>query len=262
MPWWTPNKSTSGPTGCDPRSLDRTWHSQRRTVKQHRWRYIWQIWRSSSAQLANEKTFRAARRTIGFVVGSLTPIMLYMMFFSLLPMIWALILGFFDYSPVRLGSGFFGLGSDNPFIGLDNYRAMFGRDPTGAGLPHGGRQYLHFALLVLPINLAITLPLAVLVESVHRPSEGHFPGDLFSAHHQLGGGGGDHVGLHLPPPAGLAECNPQADRDRPPKSLADRSKRRLPGHSAGNDRRDHRLHLAGFRLQPGDLHRRPAGHPA
>ena len=43
-----------------------------------------------------------------FVTRSLTPIMAYMLFFSLLPMVWAVILGFFDYSPIRAGSGFLG----------------------------------------------------------------------------------------------------------------------------------------------------------
>src|SRR5687768_6787037 len=60
-----------------------------------------------------------------FVFGALTPIMAYMIFFSLLPMVWAVLLGFFDYSPIRAGSGFLGLGGANPFVGLQNYRAMF-----------------------------------------------------------------------------------------------------------------------------------------
>jgi multiple sugar transport system permease protein/raffinose/stachyose/melibiose transport system permease protein len=55
----------------------------------------------------------------------MTPIMIYLMIFSLFPMLWALMLGFFDYSPVRSGGWLFGLGADNPFVGLNNYIAMF-----------------------------------------------------------------------------------------------------------------------------------------
>jgi ABC-type sugar transport system permease subunit len=111
---------------------------------------------------------------LGFVTGTLTPIMLYMMFFSLLPMVWALILGFFDYSPIRAGSGFLGLGGDNPFIGLANFRAMFAESqPARVFRMAVGNTFL-FAFLVLPINLAITLPLAVLVESVHDRLKGLF----------------------------------------------------------------------------------------
>jgi multiple sugar transport system permease protein len=96
------------------------------------------------------------------------------MFFSLLPMIWALILGFFDYSPVRLGSGFLGLGGDNPFIGLGNFHTMLAEtQPARVFRMAVGNTFI-FALLVLPINLAITLPLAVMVESVHERLKGLF----------------------------------------------------------------------------------------
>ncbi len=60
-----------------------------------------------------------------------------MMFFSLLPMIWALILGFFDYSPIRAGSSFLGLGGENPFIGLEISRAMFAESQPARVFRHG-----------------------------------------------------------------------------------------------------------------------------
>ena len=56
----------------------------------------------------NRKGMRAGQN--GFVTGTMTPLMAYMIFFALLPMIWALVLGFFDYSPTRAGGGFLGLG--------------------------------------------------------------------------------------------------------------------------------------------------------
>ncbi|HBX68086.1 MAG TPA: sugar ABC transporter permease [Chloroflexi bacterium] len=109
-----------------------------------------------------------------FVTRSLTPIMLYMLFFSLLPMVWAVVLGFFDYSPIRAGSSFLGLGGQNPFIGLDNYRAMFLDTQPARVFRSAVVNTFMFALLVLPINLAITLPLAVIIESIHERFKGFF----------------------------------------------------------------------------------------
>lgn len=109
-----------------------------------------------------------------FVSRSLTPIMAYMLFFSLLPMIWAVILGFFSYSPVRAGGGFLGLGGQNPFVGLDNYRAMFLDTQPARVFRAAVVNTFMFALLVLPLNLAITLPLAVIIESVHERLKGFF----------------------------------------------------------------------------------------
>jgi multiple sugar transport system permease protein len=109
-----------------------------------------------------------------FVTRSLTPIMAYMLFFSLLPMVWAVILGFFDYSPVRAGGGFLGLGGQNPFVGLDNYRAMFSDSQPARVFRSAVGNTFMFAFLVLPINLAITLPLAVIIESIHARLKGFF----------------------------------------------------------------------------------------
>jgi ABC-type sugar transport system permease subunit len=110
----------------------------------------------------------------GFVTGSMTPIMLFLFVFALLPMIWAFVLGFFDYSPARVGSGFLGLGGLNPFVGLDNYREMFANTQPAAVFRIAVVNTFVFALLVLPLNLAITLPLAVMVESVNEKVKGFF----------------------------------------------------------------------------------------
>lgn len=109
-----------------------------------------------------------------FVTRSLTPIMAYMLFFSLLPMVWAVILGFFDYSPIRAGGGFLGLGGQNPFVGLDNYGAMFADTQPARVFRSAVVNTIMFALLVLPINLAVTLPLAVIIESIHERFKGFF----------------------------------------------------------------------------------------
>jgi len=109
-----------------------------------------------------------------FVFSAMTPIMAYMLFFSLLPIVWAVTLGFFDYSPIRAGSGFLGLGGANPFVGLDNYRAMFAETQPARVFRLAVVNTFTFALVVLPLNLAITLPLAVLIESVHERLKGLF----------------------------------------------------------------------------------------
>ena len=109
-----------------------------------------------------------------FVFGALTPIMLYMLFFSLLPMVWAVLLGFFDYSPIRSGAGFLGLGGANPFVGLQNYRAMFADTQPARVFRLAVGNTLLFAALVLPLNLMITLPLAILLDSVHDRLKGLF----------------------------------------------------------------------------------------
>lgn len=107
-----------------------------------------------------------------FVLGSMSPLVAYMAVFSVLPLLWAFALGFFDYSARRDGASLGGLGGDNPFVGLDNFTAMF---DLSADRPLEVRQFhlslkttLLFAFVVVPFNLAITLPLASLIESVHR----------------------------------------------------------------------------------------------
>src|SRR3990172_8887237 len=118
----------------------------------------------------------AAQRA--FVVSAVTPLLLYMSFFTLFPMVWGLALAFFDYSARRSGGPILGLGGDNPFVGLQNFRDMANFAPEAA-LPV--RQFhislkttLLFAALILPLNLAITLPLAVLIESAHDRAKGLF----------------------------------------------------------------------------------------
>jgi ABC-type sugar transport system permease subunit len=110
----------------------------------------------------------------GFVFRMMTPLMAYMIFFALLPMIWAFVLGFFDYSPTRTGGGFLGLGGANPFVGLANYKAMFANTQPARVFRMAVVNTFIFSLLVLPLNLAITLPLAVMVESVNERIKGLF----------------------------------------------------------------------------------------
>ena len=115
---------------------------------------------------------RAGQRR--FVLFGLGPILLYMAFFALFPMIWVVVLSFFSYSPVRVGSGLLGLGGRNPFIGLENFTTMLGDTQTAIVFRTSLKNTLLFAFSVLALNLCITLPLAVLVESVHQRAKGIF----------------------------------------------------------------------------------------
>jgi ABC-type sugar transport system permease subunit len=107
-----------------------------------------------------------------FIFGALSPLVVYLAVFSLLPIVWAVTLSFFDYSARRDGSSIGGLGGDNPYIGLANYRQMFDFSDTApkevGDFRNGLKVTALFTVLVVPLNLLITLPLAALIESVHR----------------------------------------------------------------------------------------------
>ncbi len=120
-----------------------------------------------------------------FVFASVTPLVLYMAFWTLFPIIWGLALAFFEYSARRAGGPVLGLGGDNPFIGLRHFQDMLNFDPEA---PLNVRQFhisvkttFLFAFIILPLNLAITLPLAVLIESVHERVKGFFRTVFFLA---------------------------------------------------------------------------------
>ena len=102
-----------------------------------------------------------------FAYSSLVPILMYMGLFTLFPILFAMTMSFFSYSPIRDGSGFLDLGGANPFVGIDNYIELF----TGTGKPAevfrlAVKNTFLFTALVLPLNLIVTLPLAVILESV------------------------------------------------------------------------------------------------
>ncbi|MBN2388330.1 MAG: sugar ABC transporter permease [Anaerolineales bacterium] len=80
---------------------------------------------------------------------------------------WAFALMFFDYSPGRLGGPILGLGGSNPFVGLGNFIEMVKGTSVEANLFRISlKNTLIFAVVILPLNLAITLPLAWLLESI------------------------------------------------------------------------------------------------
>jgi ABC-type sugar transport system permease subunit len=112
-----------------------------------------------------------------FIAGAVSPLVLYMAFWTLLPLLWGIALAFFEYSPRRTGV-FLGFGEGNPFVGLQHFRDMLNFQPDA---PKEVTQFhtavkitIMFAALVVPLNMLITLPLAFLIESVHRRVKGIF----------------------------------------------------------------------------------------
>jgi ABC-type sugar transport system permease subunit len=104
-----------------------------------------------------------------FLFTSITPMLLYMLVFSLLPTVWAFLLAFYDYSPQRVGDGFLGLGGNNPFVGIQNFQNLIAGQTLEAELFRVSLlNTLTFAFLVLPLNLLITIPLALLIEATHN----------------------------------------------------------------------------------------------
>ena len=107
-----------------------------------------------------------------FVTAVTLPALLFMGVFMVLPIVWAIALSFFDFSPRRAGTPVLGLGADNPFVGFEHYREMF---DFSSDATLNVRQFhtalrvtLLFAFLVVPLNLCITLPLAAMIESAHQ----------------------------------------------------------------------------------------------
>lgn len=103
-----------------------------------------------------------------FLFTSITPMVFYMLIFSLLPTVWAFLLAFYDYSPQRAGGALLGLGGDNPFVGLQNFQNLIAGESLEAQLFRVSLgNTLIFAFLVLPLNLLITIPLAILIDATH-----------------------------------------------------------------------------------------------
>ena len=101
-----------------------------------------------------------------FVLSVTIPLLIYESL-GLFVIGWAFVLMFFNYSSGRVGGPILGLGGSNPFVGLDNFIEMIKGTSVEAGLFRISlKNTLIFAFAVLPLNLAITLPLAYLLESI------------------------------------------------------------------------------------------------
>ncbi|MFN8490492.1 MAG: sugar ABC transporter permease [Caldilineaceae bacterium] len=103
-----------------------------------------------------------------FVGSAMTPLLLYMLFWTLFPMLWAVVLAFFDYSATRNGGAWLGLGGDNPFIAFGHFKNMFGVSLEAKLFRTSFKNTIIFAFMYLPLNLLVTIPLALAIEAVHQ----------------------------------------------------------------------------------------------
>jgi ABC-type sugar transport system permease subunit len=102
----------------------------------------------------------------GMVAGTVTPLTYYLILLSLLPIVWAVLLAFFDYSPRRAGGPILGLGGENTFVGLEYFSDMVAGSSADVDMfQNSFRNTLVFTALVVPLNMLITLPLSILIES-------------------------------------------------------------------------------------------------
>lgn len=115
-----------------------------------------------------------ARAKSRFVLGVVIPMLLYESL-GIFVLAWAFMLMFFDYSSGRVGGPILGLGGSNPFVGLNNFIEMFSGNSVEAALFRTSlKNTMIFALAILPLNLAITLPLAYLLESIGARFRGFY----------------------------------------------------------------------------------------
>lgn len=119
-----------------------------------------------SASTVKRRLSGLAAQKRRFVLSVAIPTLLYEAL-GVLTIGWALALMFFEYGPGRAGGPILGLGGSNPFVGLEHFRNMISGTSLEARLFRTSlKNTLLFAFGVLPLNLAITLPMAVLIESV------------------------------------------------------------------------------------------------
>jgi multiple sugar transport system permease protein len=88
-----------------------------------------------------------------FVFFSLTPIMLLFIVFSVVPIIWGLILSFYQYNPLQANS---------PFIGLQNFKDLLKDDVFIKSF----WNTFKFVLIAVPANIVITLMVAIGVNRI------------------------------------------------------------------------------------------------
>ena len=119
-----------------------------------------------SASTVKHRLSGLAAQKRSFVLSVAIPTLIYESL-GVLTIGWALALMFFEYGPGRAGGPILGLGGSNPFVGLEHFRNMISGTSLEARLFRTSlKNTLLFAFGVLPLNLAITLPLAALIESV------------------------------------------------------------------------------------------------
>lgn len=104
-----------------------------------------------------------------FAYLGLLPVLIWVFVFVLFPIFWVFLMSLFSYTPIREGGWFLGLGGNNPFVRLGNYVELFSglTKPARIFRQSIGNTFL-FALLSVPFSVFTSLPMAVVLESVHQ----------------------------------------------------------------------------------------------
>ena len=195
-----------------------------------------------------------------FVTSVTIPLLLYESL-GVFVLAWAFVLMFFDYSSGRVGGPILGLGGSNPFVGLRHFGEMISGTSVEASLFRISlKNTLIFAVAILPLNLAITLPLAWMLESI---------GNRFKALYRTiyflpvltSSVGVALVWMSMYDAASRLDQRHHPLLRRHAGCLALRPSCRVRRRLGGNVGGHPGVPVAGLRLQHGHLHRRPAGHP-
>ncbi|TJY38271.1 sugar ABC transporter permease [Cohnella pontilimi] len=96
------------------------------------------------------RQYRLDRR---FILLSLTPILLLFLVFSVVPIVWGIMLGFYQYSALY---------QESPFIWLDNYKNLF-QDEVFTQSFWNTVKFVGFAF---PVNIVLTLLIALGINKV------------------------------------------------------------------------------------------------
>ncbi|MFF2449682.1 carbohydrate ABC transporter permease [Neobacillus sp. NPDC058068] len=90
-----------------------------------------------------------------FIFFSLTPIMIVFIVFSAIPIVWGLVLSFYQYNPLQ---------EHSPFIGLRNYMDLLKDDVFIKSF----WNTFKFVIIAVPANIAITLLIAIGVNRIRN----------------------------------------------------------------------------------------------
>jgi multiple sugar transport system permease protein len=88
-----------------------------------------------------------------FVVFSLTPILTIFILLSIVPIVWGLVLMFYNYNP---------LSENSPFIGLGNFQKLF----NDKVFMKSFNNTFKFVLIAIPLNLILTLLIAIGINKI------------------------------------------------------------------------------------------------
>ncbi|MBS4172864.1 sugar ABC transporter permease [Bacillus sp. FJAT-49736] len=105
---------------------------------------------SSSIEFKNKKRRKTSQSKAQkhFVFFSLTPIMIVFLIFSAIPIVWGLVLSFYQYNPLQ---------EHSPFVGLKNYLDLLKDDVFIKSF----WNTFKFVIIAVPANIVLTLMIAI-----------------------------------------------------------------------------------------------------